>query len=191
MTAAVKDAGGKVAVVHMAQEGFGLAADPGLTAKLAAAVGSPADTASVDTTQLAMTVGRRLAVEWTGSGVASGTVSEILTRAGRLSLSDASAGSEITDVVLLASWAGSADPSLVELARQAAASGLPGVGAEATSAHSGVIDPASAAGLSTVDDVDTPSGVYALVEVLAGRAKGRFGTGPGSQRAFPQPAASQ
>jgi hypothetical protein len=87
----------------------------------------------------------------------------------------------------MASWDGATDPALVEFAKQMQADGTVSMGAESRTRTAGVVDAAGAAGLSTVNDVDSASGGFSLVEVLAGVATGRFGTGAGATQPFPPP----
>src|SRR5919109_4429780 len=54
-------------------------------------------------------------------------------------------------------------------------SGLPAVGVEASDATSSAIDVYRGAGLSSVDDVDTPAGRLALVLLLDGSPSGQYG----------------
>jgi hypothetical protein len=178
--AAIQKAGGKVAVVRFAKPGLGLADDASLAARVRATVDGSGTAGDLGTL-----VGRALGEEWRLNGVAKGPLSDALVSAGKLRLEDGIPGTRADGVVVLATWDGKGDPSLVELARVLSAGGIPGVGAEPRLRGAGVVDAAAGAGLSTVDDVDTPSGNYALVELLSGRAKGRYGTGPGASQPFP------
>ena len=180
-TAALRDAGAKVAVVRIPDAEFGMGGDAQLLARVGTVVASTGTTADV-----ALAAGKALGAEWAGpGGLGKGPVSEALSAAGKLNISDVTPGVAINGVVLLASFAGASDPALVEIAQQAQSAGVVAVGAQAKSSDADVVGPVAAAGLSTVDDVDSPSGAFSLVQVLAGAAKGRFGTGPGADQAFP------
>jgi hypothetical protein len=54
-------------------------------------------------------------------------------------------------------------------------SGVPAVGVEASDAASSAVSVYESAGLSSVDDVDTPAGRLALVLLLAGSPNGQYG----------------
>jgi hypothetical protein len=69
--------------------------------------------------------------------------------------------------------------------------GLPAVGVEATDAAKSAVDIFSKAGLSSVDDIDQPSGRLALVLLLAGAPTGKYGVKQSADEvlpAFPPPA---
>jgi hypothetical protein len=180
-TATLRDAGAKVAVVRIPDAEFGMGGDAQLLARVGAVVASTGTTADV-----ALAAGKALGAEWTGpGGLGKGPVSEALSSAGKLNISDVTPGVGIDGVVLLASFPGASDPALVALAQKAQSAGIVAVGAQARASDVDVVGPVAAAGLSTVDDVDSPSGGFSLVQVLAGAAKGGFGTGPGADQAFP------
>lgn len=181
-TSAINKAGGKVAVAHFTDKGLGLASDAKLAGRLA---GTSDSSAAPD--QLAVIAGGKLADEWLANGFGKGPITDQLVSAGKLTLSDSSPGAPMDGVVLIASWDGATDPALVAMAARVNEAGTVAAGAEARTRTAGVVDAAGAAGLSTVNDVDTASGGYSLVEILAGNAKGRFGTGPGATQAFPPP----
>jgi hypothetical protein len=68
-----------------------------------------------------------------------------------------------------------------------ASAGVPVVGVERTTAEiSHVPTFAESGGLSTVDDVDTPSGRFALALLLAGAPPGHFGVKTTSDAPLPQ-----
>ena len=79
-------------------------------------------------------------------------------------------------VVLLASFDGQADPALVALAAAMQKAGRAGGRRRvAGRRHRCGRRLRSAAGISSVDDVDRPEGAVSLVYVLAGKAEGHFG----------------
>jgi hypothetical protein len=179
VTAAIQKAGGRAGVVRFTKPGFGLAEDTALAVRMRAAVDS-----SSTAGDLATLVGRTLGSEWRVAGVGKGPVSQSLLSAGVIRLEDVAQGTPADGVVVLATWNGKTDPAVIELAREISAAGIPAAGAESRARGAGVVDAAAGAGLSTIDDVDTPSGAYSLDQVLAGRARGRFGTGPGAGQPF-------
>ena len=180
-SAALRNAGAKVAIVRVPDAQFGMGGDPALLAKVGGVVASTGTTADV-----AMAAGKALGAEWAGtSGLGKGPVSDVLSSAGKLNVSEAVPGVAINGVVLMATFKGDSEPALVAVAQQAGNAGVIAAGAQAQGSDVDVVGPAAAAGLSTVDNVDAPSGGYSLVEVLAGAAKGRFGTGQGADQAFP------
>jgi Copper transport outer membrane protein, MctB len=63
--------------------------------------------------------------------------------------------------------------------------GLPAVGVEASDAASSAVPVFRSAGLSSVDDVDTPAGRLALVLLLAGSPNGQYGFKPSAGDALP------
>lgn len=181
-TATILKAGGRVAVAHFSDKSLGIASDGTLGGKVV-----PGLDASSPPEQLALVASRQLADEWSANGFGKGPVTDKLVAAGKLRLSDSSPGTKVDGVVLMASWDGATDPALVEFAKQTQADGTVSMGAESRTRTAGVVDAAGVAGLSTVNDVDSASGGYSLVEVLAGLAKGRFGTGAGATQPFPPP----
>jgi Copper transport outer membrane protein, MctB len=66
-----------------------------------------------------------------------------------------------------------------------AAAGRPAVGVEATDAAHSAIQVYSQSGLSTVDDLDQPTGRLALVLLLAGAPSGQYGLKPTAQDVLP------
>lgn len=180
-TTALRNAGAKVAVVRVPDATFGMAGDGALLRRVSTVVASDGTTQDV-----ALAAGKALGTEWTGTtGLGKGPVSDVLTAAGKLDVSGVTPGMPIGGLVLMAAYPGAQDPALVAVAQQAGSAGIPVAGAQARIPEADVVGPAAAAGLSTVDDVDAPSGGYSLVEILAGAAKGRFGTGSGADQAFP------
>jgi hypothetical protein len=63
--------------------------------------------------------------------------------------------------------------------------GLPAVGVETTDSSSSAVEAFGKAGLSTVDDVDEPSGRLALVFLLAGAPGGHYGVKPSADDVLP------
>ena len=66
------------------------------------------------------------------------------------------------------------------------AGALPVVGAERTTTLPSLVPVWRSAGISTVDDVDTPSGKLALALLLAGAPGGSFGVKPNAEAPLPR-----
>jgi hypothetical protein len=133
------------------------------------------------------TVGQELAQEWITPGVTpiSDKVSPILVEEQR-----GSAGKPVDAVVVLEGDAPT-DPQtklFVEgLYTGLAGAGIPLVGAEKSdAAPSDVPLWRGVSGMSTVDDIDTPSGKLALALLLAGAPGGNFGVRPDADAALPR-----
>jgi hypothetical protein len=60
------------------------------------------------------------------------------------------------------------------------------VGAETTNAAASLVPSWRASGISTVDDVDTPSGKLALALLLGGAPSGSFGVKDTAEAALPR-----
>jgi hypothetical protein len=183
-TAAVEKAGGRVVVIRLRTIGFGTA-DATLSGKAAALLGTP----QLAGDQLADAIGRRLTTEWNAQGIGEGAMSALLKEAGAITVTGGGAGVRPNGYVVMANFGGQADDGAIALARSGGENGQPAVAAAARIQRTPIIDAAASAGLSTVDDVDTTPGAFSLVWVLADRASGRFGIGPGADRPFADPSA--
>lgn len=179
VTAAVRAAGGTAAVVTFSQTGLSLGS-PDVAAAAGKVLGVPA--ASVDETAVVTALAR----EWTTAG-APRVLTKAMTTAGGLKLTGLSAQSSANAVVVSAAFDGTPDPAAFALASAVATGAGPVVGVESTVDPDGTAAAAKAAGLSGVDDVDSPVGSVSLVWILAGRATGLFGSGATVDAAFPTP----
>lgn len=150
----------------------------------ASVIASPhVDAASPDAVQQAAEL---LAAEW-ASPLANRSFTEALVDAGVISvdLAELPASVRVDSVVVLAVLEDEPDAGAFEVARALADHGAPGVGVEVTGQQSGIAGEAANRGLSAVDDIDEPEGVYSLVMVLAERASGYFGVGPAASSRYP------
>jgi hypothetical protein len=179
VTASVRGAGGTAVVVTFSGAGLSLGT-PDVAAAAGKVLGMPA--ASVEETAVVAALAR----EWTTAGDPR-ALTKAMTAAGGLKLTGLAAQSTADAVVVSAVFGGTPDPAAFALASAVATGSGPVVGAESTQNANGTAAAAKAAGLSGVDDVDTPVGSVSLVWVLAGRATGLFGAGAGVDAAFPTP----
>lgn len=132
-------------------------------------------------------VGKELAQEWVTPGVTpiSDVVSPLVVEEQR-----GSAGKEVDAIVVLQGDVPS-DPQtklfVDGLYAGLAGAGMPIVGAEKSNATpSDVPLWRDVSGMSSVDDVDTPSGKLALALLLAGAPGGNFGVRPDADAALPR-----
>jgi hypothetical protein len=179
VTSDVRAAGGTAAVVTFSGVGLSLA-ENGVAAAAGKALGLPA--ASVDETAVVAALAR----EWTTAGDPR-TLTKAMTAAGGLKLTGLASQNVADAVVVSAAFNGTPDPAAFALASEVATGSGPVVGVESTQHADGTAAAAKAAGLSGVDDVDSPVGAVSLVWVLAGRATGLFGAGTGVDAALPTP----
>ena len=179
VTQGVKAAGGTTAIATFSDPGLSLG-DDGVTAAAGKALGIPAS--SVDET--AVITG--LAREWTATSDAR-TLTKALVSAGALKFTGLAANETVGGTVVSDTFDGDPDPVAFQLASAATPAGRFAVGVETTKRADGTAASAKAAGLSGVDDVDTPVGEVSLVWVLTGRASGLFGQGATVDSPFPTP----
>lgn len=127
-----------------------------------------------------------LANEW-ASPLENRPFTEALVEANVLSvdLSELPASVRIDGVVILAVLDDEPDMGAFEVARALVDHGVPGVGAEVESYPTGVAEEAVNRGLSAVDHLARPQGVYSLVMILSDKASGYFGVGPAAGAAYP------
>jgi hypothetical protein len=123
--------------------------------------------------------------EWAKRGQAQ-PLTDALRTTGQVTFEGATGPVGADAVVLMASFDGQPDTSLVALAAGMQKTGLTAVGVEAEGSNTGVADAALGAGLSSVDDVDRPEGEVSLVYVLAGKAEGHFGVKTGATALYPK-----
>lgn len=176
---AVRAAGGSTAVATFSEAGLSLG-DEAVLAAAAKALDVPAD--SVDTTAVVTTLAR----EWSTADDAR-VLTKALVAAGGLKITSLAATEVVSGVVVTATFGGVPDPAALRLATALSGPTLPAVGVETTKRSDGTAAAARKAGLSGVDDIDSPMGEVSLVWVLSGRASGLFGVGDGVDSPYPTP----
>ncbi len=124
-----------------------------------------------------------LVAEWrTG---ADQPLTQILVGEGLLRIESTSGTTTVDAVVIMGSGEPVCDPFALAAARSMAAAGGVSVGAESSPVADGVAATCAGVGLPALDHVDTPQGRFSLVWILAGRANGYYGSGPGTVGYFP------
>ncbi len=176
---AVRLAGGRTAVATFTGPRFALS-DEAVTGLVAENLGVA--TSSVDATG----VMDALVSEWSTSS-APRPITRALVSAGGLELQGLTATTTVNGVAVTAVYQGVPDPWAVRLARALVNDTRFGVGVDTTKRVDGSARAAKAAGLSGVDDVDTPIGRVSLAWVLSGRAAGDFGQAEGATARYPSP----
>jgi len=179
VTSAVRSAGGKIAVVTFSEAGLSLA-DSDVKAAAEKTLGIASG--SLDQTAVVTALAR----EWTTPGDPR-ALTKAMSAAGGLKMSGLPATGTADAVAVAASFVGKPDPAAYVLASAVSGSVRPAVGVETTKRGDGSAVAAQAAGMSGVDDVDTPVGSVSLVWVLAGRATGLYGVGATVDAAYPTP----
>jgi hypothetical protein len=127
-----------------------------------------------------------LAREWTTPGDPR-VLTKAMSSAGGLKLSGLAATATVDAVAVTASFVGKPDPAAYALAVAVDGGVRPAVGVETTKRSDGSAVAGKAAGMSGVDDVDSPVGAVSLVWVLSGRATGLYGVGETVDAAYPAP----
>lgn len=179
VTAAVRAAGGHTAVATFSDVGLSLA-DKDVAAAAAKALGVAAE--AVDSTAVITALAR----EW-GTPGDPRVLTKALSTAAALKLTGLPATATVDAVAVTAAFGGKPDPGAFALAKAITGTVRPALGVESTKHLDGTAVAAKAAGLSGVDDIDTPIGGVSLVWVLAGRTHGLFGVGDTVDSAYPSP----
>jgi hypothetical protein len=179
VSSAVRAAGGRAAVVTFSSVGLSLA-DKDVAAAAATVLGLTPET--VDTTAVITALAR----EWSTAGDPR-PLTKALSSAAGLKLTGLPSTATVDAVAVSAAFDGNPDPAAFALARAITDSVRPALGVETVKHGDGTAAAAKAAGLSGVDDADTPIGSVSLVWVLAGRAHGLFGVGTTVDAAYPSP----
>ena len=139
-----------------------------------------------DASEITTRVVSALAREWTTPGDAR-KLTDALVSAGALRLQDLPATATVTGCVVSAVYAEVPDPAAITLAKALGGPGRVSAGVETVKRPTGFAKAAVDAGLSAVDDVDSPLGKISLVWVLSGRATGWFGVLGGADAPYPKP----
>jgi hypothetical protein len=178
VTKAVREAGGRAAVITLTAPGLGLSV-PAVAESLASLVGTagPAAETSVSTA---------LVVEWTTPGIAR-SLTAALVKAGAIRVDGLTAEMVVDGAVTASVWDTKPDEAALRLAKALTGPDRYGAGVETTKRAAGLATAAVAAGLSAVDDIDRPIGRVSLVWILAGKTAGHYGLGKGADAAFPSP----
>ncbi len=177
--AAVRDAGGKAAIVTLAKPRFGLD-DSEVASSVASALGS---TATGD--DLLDETSRALAEEW-ASG-APGEITQALVDADVLENPDVPAAG-FSNVVDIATFDGKADPAALAVAVAMQRKDKAAVGGQSRDSRSNLAAEAASVGLGALDTLGTEAGRYTLVALLTGARPGYYGVGQGTIAPFPPPA---
>ncbi len=180
VTSAVRVAGGRAAVATFSTAGLSLD-DADVQAAAAKALAVPAT--SLDATAVIAALVR----EWTTAGDPR-VLTKALTASAGLKLTGLPATATVDAVAVTAAFDGQPDPAAFALASAlVAGTTRPALGVESTKHADGTAVAAKAAGLSGVDDIDTPIGAVSMVWVLSARAKGLYGVGSTVDAAYPSP----
>jgi hypothetical protein len=169
---AVEQAGGEVAVLMLEKP----------RSNLDATVPSSLGSGIVPGPDAYETVAKALAAELATSGPRP--TLDALEKSGALSVRRMDG--PVDGCVVIASVGETPDEFGIALGAALRALGVPCVGAESTSRDTGVAAAAAQAGLSAVDDADTPAGTCSLVWCLTGRAEDWFGSKKGAKSPFPE-----
>jgi hypothetical protein len=176
---AVSAAGGLPAVATLEAADLSLS-DPTVSAAATAVLGP------TEPSQLTSSVVEALVREWTTAGDPR-KLTAALVDAGALKMQDLPASATVSGCAVAAVFDKTPDAAGIALARGLASAGRLSAGVETTKLDTGMASAATAAGLSAVDDVDSPLGQVSLVWVLSGRAGGWFGELPRADSRFPEP----
>lgn len=176
---ALRLSGANTAVTTLTGADLGLG-DPKAKDAALAVLGSAAES------ELETRVVETLAREWTTAGDAR-PLTSALAATGALKQQGLAADAAASGVVLATVFGGTPDPAALRLAAALTAPGRFGAGVEISKSPDGQAKAAVAAGMSGVDDGDTPMGQVSLTWVLLGRAAGSYGTVSGVDGPFPNP----
>jgi hypothetical protein len=139
-----------------------------------------------DASQVTTRVIDALAHEWTTPGDPR-RLTDALVSAGALRLAALPGTATVSGGVDAAVYDNKPDPAALSLAKAVSGAARLGAGIEITKRPTGMASAARAAGLSAVDDMDSPLGQLSLVWVLAGRTNGWYGALTGADAAYPTP----
>ena len=175
--AAIKGAGGGVAVVTLAKPGFGLS-DSQVASAVASALGTPTATpATAD-------VANALAAEWNGTS-STHALTDALVSAGSIKVAGITHSTVATLAVDLATTNGDPDPAGLDVVSAYAAASMFALGAETAASNSGVASAAAARKLSAFDTLGTNVGRYTLVALFSGAQQGYYSDTAHGTSAFP------
>jgi hypothetical protein len=129
-------------------------------------------------------VAEALVAEWREG--AAYPLTELLVGSGLLGIESTSGTSTVTAVVVMGTAEPGCDPFALEVARAMDTSGGVTCAAETAPVQGGASAVFAGERFSAVDHVKTPQGQLSLVWLLAGRAEGYYGSGPGAKAFFPE-----
>jgi hypothetical protein len=128
-------------------------------------------------------VAERLVGEWRAG--ATQPLTELLVGEELIRVESASGTATVDAVVIVGSGSAGCDSFALAVARSMSAAGGTAAGVEAAEVPDGVAASCASEGLGAVDHLATPQGKVSLVWVLAGRARGYYGSGEGAEAFFP------
>ena len=164
--AAIKSAGGGVAIVTLIKPGFGLK-DSVVASAVASALGTT--TAVPSSTDVAGV----LASEWDGTA-ADHPLTDALVSAGAIKIVGLTHSTVATLAVDLATASGDPDAAGLDILSAYAAAGMYALGAETSASGSGVAAAAAARKLSAFDTLGSNVGRYTLVALFSGGEQGYY-----------------
>lgn len=171
----IEAAGGRVVVLTVNKPGLALA-----DTKIASTVTS----VTGDAAQVRSAVIASITAELTTSDADRSAI-DALVAAGVLGIQGLEPGVTVDGLVDIAAPGGKADPVTIALAVAFAETGRPGMGAQTTTAGTGVAAAAADAGASGFDTLGTEVGRYTLIALLSGGEPGYFGLASGVDGPFP------
>jgi hypothetical protein len=179
VTKAVREAGGRAAVVTFTSPGLGLS-EPAVARAFASEVGSSGPAANETS------VAPMLVAEWTTTG-GTRPLTAALVKSGAARVEGLTSDMAVDGAVSAAAWETKPDEAALRLAKAITGPDRYGAGVETTKRAAGLAAAAVGVGLSAVDDVDRPIGRVSLVWILAGKTAGHYGLGKAADAAFPSP----
>lgn len=124
-----------------------------------------------------------LVAEWRAG--AAQPLTALLAGEGLLAIESTSGTATVDAVVIVGTGQPGCDPFALAVARSMSAAGGTAAGAESVVLADGVAAACVKEGLPAVDHLDTPQGKVSLVWILAGKARGYYGSGTGAEAFFP------
>jgi hypothetical protein len=128
-------------------------------------------------------VAERLVGEWRAG--AAQPLTELLAGEELVRIESASGTATVDAVVIVGTGGAGCDSFALAVARSMSAAGGTAAGVESKEVPDGVAAACAGEGLSAVNHLATPQGKVSLVWVLAGRARGYYGSGADAEAFFP------
>ena len=182
---AIEQGGGVHALASIREGGLGL--DSSAPDGLETYFSERGETMQSPGEELQRQVAGALVEEWASAD--ERPLTELLVQEGLLGMESLSDTATVDAVVIMAGaeQGEGADPFGLALAEAMEDAGGRAVGAESLTAQDGVARAVADEGYSAVDHVGTAQGQFSLVWILAGRAEGYYGAGPGAEAYYPPP----